>query len=198
MFVVTIDQVGSSTSADRVPALLAELDALTRDHRVLAFERTVGDEVQGVLSEPERLRAVIAYALRDGHWSIGVGIGTVDEPLPSSTREATGPAFALARKAVDRAKGKRMLARVAVEATDRVRAAELEAAWHLVATIAAERSPKMWEAIDTVSIMGSNASAAARLGISAQALSERLRRAGWAAEVNAHPLLDELTRRADA
>jgi hypothetical protein len=198
MLVVTIDQIGSSTSADRVPAFLAELDVLTHDHRQLAFERTVGDEVQGVLAEPATLRAVVSHALRDGHWSIGIGIGDVDEPLPHSTREATGPAFSLARKAVDRAKGKRMVARVAVEAGNPERARDLEAAWHLVATIAAARSAKMWEAIDTVSMMNSNASAAARLGISAQALSERLQRAGWAAELNAYPLIDELTKQADA
>jgi hypothetical protein len=198
MLVVTIDQVGSSTSRDRVPAFLEALDALTRGRCELAFERTVGDEVQGVLSEPAALRAVVSHALRDGHWSIGVGIGAVDLPLPSSTREAAGPAFVLARRAVERAKGKRMLARVAVEAADPRPAADLEAAWHLVATIAAERSPKMWEAIDTVSAMNSNSAAAAHLGISVQALSERLRRAGWAAEVNARPLLDDLAGRADA
>lgn len=198
MLVVTIDQVGSSTSSDRVPAFLEALDALTRGRRELAFERTVGDEVQGVLSEPAVLRAVVSHALRDGHWSIGIGIGVVDEPLPRSTREATGPAFVRARKAVDRAKNKRMVARVAVEGPDAERAAQLEAAWHLVATIAAARSTKMWEAIDTVSAMDSNTSAAAHLGVSGQALSERLRRAGWAAELNAASLLDDLARRADA
>jgi len=198
MLVVTIDQVGSSTSSDRVPEFLAEVERLTRGRVELAFERTVGDEVQGVLSQPAVLRAVVNHALRDGHWSVGVGIGSVEEPLPDSTRAAAGPAFSLARRAVDRAKNRRMPARIAVEAAVPERAAALEAAWHLVATIAAERSAKMWEAIDTVSTMESSAVAAAHLGITAQALSERLRRAGWAAEVNAYPLLDELTRWADA
>ena len=41
--------------------------------------------------------------LRAGGWSIGVGAGPVQTPLPASTRAATGPAFLSARRAVEAA-----------------------------------------------------------------------------------------------
>lgn len=197
MFVLTIDQVGSSTSADRVPDLLAALESqVGGTDVVLPFERTAGDEVQGLLADPTVVRRVVTTALRDGGWSVGVGIGEVATPLPSGTREASGPAYVLARRAVERAKNRRAVSRVAVEGEKAVAAAHLEAAWHLVATIAAQRSAKMWEAIDTVATVESNIAAAQKLGISEQALSERLRRSGWAAELAAQPLLDSLAERA--
>ncbi len=197
MIVVTIDQVGSSTSTDRVPDLLDRIgQQLEPDALVLPFERTTGDEVQGLLASVVGMRRVVSVALRDGGWSIGVGIGDVLEPLPASTREASGTAYVLARRAVERAKNRRAVSRVAVEGVDAEAAAELEAAWHLIATIAAQRSEKMWEAIDTVAAMDTQAAAAAELGISVQALSQRLQRSGWPAELAAHPLLDSLAERA--
>ena len=101
MYVMTIDQRGSSTDADRVPGLLAELGALSTAGR---FERSVGDEVQGVVERPDEVVEIALLALRSGRWYVGIGVGHVDLPLPASPREGSGPAFVAARLAVDRAK----------------------------------------------------------------------------------------------
>ena len=101
MFVFTIDQVGSTHSADRVPELLAAVQDI--DAR-LPFVRTVGDEVQGVLAEVESVLRVIEVTARQSGWSVGLGIGTVDEPLAASAPESRGPAFLAARQAVEDAK----------------------------------------------------------------------------------------------
>ncbi|WP_427004123.1 MarR family transcriptional regulator [Pseudarthrobacter sp. H2] len=101
MYVMTIDQRGSSTDTDRVPGLLAELGALSTAGR---FERSVGDEVQGVVERPDEVVEIALHALRSGRWYVGIGVGQVDLPLPASPREGSGPAFVAARLAVDRAK----------------------------------------------------------------------------------------------
>ena len=101
MYVLTIDQRGSTSDVDRVPELLAELSALSTAGR---FERSVGDEVQGVLQRPDEVVEIALHALRGDRWYVGIGVGPVDLPLPASPREGSGPAFVAARLAVDRAK----------------------------------------------------------------------------------------------
>ena len=99
---MTIDQRGSRERTDEVPELL---DVLTRVETQRGFERTIGDEVQGVLDSPEQVTlAVRLLAARTG-WHIGIGVGPVDTPLPSSTAEGRGEAFYAARRAVEAAKG---------------------------------------------------------------------------------------------
>jgi hypothetical protein len=104
MYVLTIDQRGSTSDVDRVPELLAELSALSALSSAGRFERSVGDEVQGVLERPEEVVEVVLHALRGDRWYVGIGVGSVDLPLPASPREGSGPAFVAARLAVDRAK----------------------------------------------------------------------------------------------
>ncbi|MCW2701062.1 MAG: uncharacterized protein JWQ45_2597, partial [Blastococcus sp.] len=71
---------------------------------LLAFERTAGDEFQGVLAEADDVVDTVLELVRLGGWSIGVGAGPVQTPLPASTRAGAGPAFLSARRAVDAAK----------------------------------------------------------------------------------------------
>ena len=100
MYVMTIDQRGSSTDIDRVPEFLDGL----RPFSSARFERSVGDEVQGVLGEPAAVVDVALHALRSGRWYVGIGVGQVSLPLTASPREGSGAAFVAARQAVDRAK----------------------------------------------------------------------------------------------
>ena len=60
---LTIDQRGSRRGPDRVPAVLA---ALTGVPTVLRFERPAGDEVQGVLGDPD---VVVDVVRRLARWS---------------------------------------------------------------------------------------------------------------------------------
>ena len=101
MFVMTIDQQGSRTSADAVPGVLAALEPVAA---VVGFARTIGDEVQGVLADPVAVAEAVRRVAVDSDWHIGIGIGEVERPLPETTVEARGEAFYAARQAVEAAK----------------------------------------------------------------------------------------------
>lgn len=193
MFVVTADQQGSRRSTDQVPALLSGLPDLSGV--LLPFERTVGDEVQAVLDDPESVVEVALHLLRLGGWSVGIGAGPVLEPLPESTREASGPAFIAAREAVEAAKNRGRPVPVAVRGAAPAAAQDAEAILTLLGSVLARRSPAGWAAVDAArDALGRTGAdgpvqhqAAQRLGISQQAVSQRLRAAQWAEERAARP-----------
>ncbi|MBI4899293.1 MAG: hypothetical protein HY829_02315, partial [Actinobacteria bacterium] len=86
-FVVIADQVDSRTTSDRVPAALSVLSPVAQ---VLPYERTAGDEVQGLVGTGRAVvQSVVALTRLDG-WRLGIGVGPVEEPLPESTRAARG------------------------------------------------------------------------------------------------------------
>jgi len=103
MFVITADQRGSRSQPDRVDAALRLVGAAPL---VRPFERTAGDELQGVADDPAAALGVVLLLVRDGHWSVGVGVGGVRTPLPEQTRAGAGEAFERARVAVTRAKAR--------------------------------------------------------------------------------------------
>lgn len=195
MFVLTIDQKGSRGGRDRVPELLELLRGVPMDR---PFERSVGDEVQGVTADAGNAVEAALLALRNGHWSVGIGVGTVDLPLPASTREASGPAFFAAREAVDRAKktGDRPPLAVAGSAG----AADAEAVLVLIGRLIRDRSAEQWRILDQVEpgIWGAQSAAARRLGISPQSVGKTTARAGWQEEWAARPAAAVLLARAEA
>ncbi|GIG39824.1 hypothetical protein [Cellulomonas phragmiteti] len=195
MFVLTIDQRGSRHGTDRVPELL---DALAGTRVLRGFERTVGDEVQGVLDDPEVVVDTALRVLRDGGWSVGIGAGAVDEPLPASPREGAGPAFVLARDAVEAAKSRQRPVPVAVRGADEVAASDADAVLALLGAVAARRTDAGWAAVDAAreAEAGGQDVVARALGVSQQAVSQRLRTAMWAEEVAARPAAARLLTRA--
>jgi len=201
MWVLTIDQRASRRRGDRVPELLGALPGAGAPGVVLAFDRTVGDEVQGVLDDAPTVLDVVLRVARLGEWSVGVGVGPVDEPLPASTREGSGAAFVRAREAVERAKRRAGELPVAVVGDDggsaAERAADAEAVLQLLASVAARRTDAGWEAVDLVAAGLSQRAAAARLGVSAQAVSQRVRASMWPEEAAARPLAARLLEEAD-
>lgn len=99
MFVINADQRDSRSNPDRVPALLT---AAAECAAVLPFERTVGDEVQGVFASGADVLAALELILRNGRWSVGIGVGSAElAETPSASR---GDAFIAARSAVETAK----------------------------------------------------------------------------------------------
>lgn len=94
VLVLTIDQQGSRTGQDRVPGLLRALEAVPVR---AAFERTVGDELQGVPQGAEAAYQAIRVATRDGDWHVGLGAGPGELDDGASTRAGRGPAFLHAR-----------------------------------------------------------------------------------------------------
>ena len=107
MFVLTADQRASTRVGDHVTALIESLRpwfAAHSDHVALPLERTVGDEVQTVLSSADAALDLALTLTRTGNWSVGIGSGPVEAPLGESARASAGPAFVAARAAVERAK----------------------------------------------------------------------------------------------
>jgi hypothetical protein len=179
MYVLTIDQRGSTGDVDRVPALLAELSTLSAELPTAGrFERSVGDEIQGVVEGAGEVVEIALHALRSGRWYVGIGVGEVDLPLPASPREGSGPAFVAARAAVDRAKaaaahvpiavaggvGRKVAAAPArrnggaatgldrldrLDGVDRALAcANAEAVLRLIGRLVLDRTPAQWKVVD--------------------------------------------------
>ena len=188
---LTVDQRGSRRSADRVPGVLAALSGVPV---VLRFERTAGDEVQGVLDDPAAVVDVVRRLVRDGGWSIGIGAGPVQTPLPGSTRAGAGAAFISARTAVEAAK--RRPVRLAVRGAAADPAADAQAVLTAVAALIERRSDQAWEAIALVEAGRTQAQAATELGITRQAVGQRLAAGLWEVERDLLPAATRLLARA--
>jgi hypothetical protein len=161
---------------------------------VLGFERTAGDEFQGVLADPDTVVEVVLQLVRAGTWSIGVGAGPVQTPLPQSTRAGAGPAFLSARRAVDAAKQRP--ARLAVRGAVPVDAGDAQAVLTALAVVVERRSDQAWEAIALVGSGRTQADAATELGISRQAVGQRLAAGLWDLERELRPTASRLLTRA--
>lgn len=176
MYVMTIDQRKSRISDDLVDPLLARLKADLDFTAVRSFERTAGDEVQGVLNDPA---AVVRFALslaQTGKWSVGIGVGPVKTPLPESTRAGAGAAFEQARDAVEDAKhaAGHVCVRGAHPACD-----DVDAMLQLLGALSLKRTTAAVEAGTMLAKGATQQEIAQRLGISQQAVSARLRAALW-------------------
>ena len=189
---LTVDQRASRRSPDRVPEVLRLLNSTVST--LLGFERTAGDEFQGVLADPDDVVDVVHTLVRAGDWSIGIGAGPVQTPLPPSTRAGAGPAFLSARRAVDAAKQRP--SRLAVRGAVPTDAGDAQAVLTALAVIVERRSDQAWEAIALVSAGRTQADAAATLGISRQAVGQRLAAGLWELERELRPTAARLLSRA--
>jgi hypothetical protein len=197
--VLTIDQRGSThdTATDRVPATLAALADLPGAAMLRPFERTAGDEFQGVLDDPAAVAAVVERLLREDTWNVGIGVGDVEEPLPESTRAGRGPAYLHARDAVTAAKSAPWRLRVVGEGADhepdRAKAVRaLETTLWLWAAVLHRRTPRGWEVADLVDAGASYDQAAKRLGVTQSAISQRAQAAGIVEGRRARELVTDL------
>lgn len=190
---LTVDQRASRRSPDRVAGALKLLNG--QFAAVLPFERTAGDEFQGVLADPDEVVDVAVRLVRIGGWSIGIGAGPVQTPLPPSTRAGAGPAFLSARRAVDAAKQRP--ARLAVRGAVPPEAGDAQAVLTALAVVVERRSEQAWEAIELVSDGRTQAEAAGALGISRQAVGQRLATGLWELERELRPTAARLLSRAE-
>src|SRR5215208_1240397 len=191
-FVFTVDQIRSRAQQDLVEATLAglrEVDTL------LPFTRTVGDEFQGLVANPASVVDVTLSLMRTVGWHIGIGIGAVQQPLPSDARQARGPAFLAARSAVEAAK--KQSTHLSVRSVpDRVEAHDAEIPFRLLIALQLRRSPQGWEAAELMD-HGLTQAAASTLAITRQALSQRLQAAHWSLDREARLVLARLLARAE-
>ncbi len=204
MYVLTIDQRGSTTDVDRVPGLISALGRLTK----APFERSVGDELQGVVDHAADVVDIALHALRDGHWYVGIGIGAVQLAPGASPREGTGSGFVAARKAVELAKGAAAQVPVSVVSGSMGRGRETlpdagegamsgahaQAVLRLIGRVVQQRTPAQWRVVDRLRALdggegrhGSQKHVALELGISEQSVSRAVLRSGWQEEWAARP-----------
>ena len=208
MYVLTIDQQGSTSDIDRVPELI---DALL-DLAPVPFERSVGDELQGVVEHAADVVDIALHALRSGHWYVGIGIGTVQLAPGASPREGSGNAFVAARKAVELAKGAAGQVPLSVvsgtmasgkdspsptrENTAQegaMASANAQAVLRLIGRLVQQRTEAQWRVVDRLRAAqgggrhGSQKQVARELGITEQSVSRAVLRSGWQEEWAARP-----------
>ncbi|WP_205856332.1 hypothetical protein [Phytoactinopolyspora endophytica] len=191
-YVLTVDQRRSRRGRDLVEEALTMLNRDVPDP-LLSFERTTGDELQGALTDVGHVIRASLALMRQGTWSVGIGIGDAEEPLPDSTRAARGTAFIHARDAVDAAK--RRPQTIAVAGPDD-RAHDADALLTLLAGLISKRTAAGWEAIDLMEAGYTVADAAERLDVTRQAIGQRLAVALWQQEKDVHPLAARLLEEA--
>jgi hypothetical protein len=190
MFVITADQVDSRHDVDRAAEAVEALTAEFGPELSLDVDQTSGDEIQAVTESAAAALGMTTALTRTGHWSVGLGVGGVRTPLPTAARKATGAAFIAARDAVEAAKRSESRFALRAVATGSGRSAEDVAPLiDMLLLIRARRSPLGWEVVDLMRGGTSQKETAGILGISAAAVSQRLRAALWRVEEEARPAL---------
>jgi hypothetical protein len=188
--VVTVDERRSRRSAhSRVAGLAERLNAIPGLVTSRPFEVTVGDELQGILAFPGQVIPVLRVIARDEGWWVGIGIGNV-EVWGESARLSTGTAFVQARRAVDRAK--KIAWGVAVEGAGWRRVSDLDRAIALWITLLETRSERGWETVELRRNGLTEPEIAARLGITQQAVNQRLRTAFFAQDEEGALLIESI------
>ncbi|MDQ0691779.1 MarR family transcriptional regulator [Arthrobacter sp. W4I7] len=204
MYVLTVDQRGSTSDVDRVPELISALQSLTPAR----FERSVGDELQGVVEQPDEVVDIALHALRSGYWYVGIGIGVVQLVPGGSPREGSGSGFVAARKAVELAKSAAGQVPLSVVAGTIGRGKEIppqakegamaganaQAVLRLIGRLVQQRTQAQWRVVDSLRALqagdgkhGSQKHVAHQLGITEQSVSRAVLRSGWQEEWAARP-----------
>jgi len=194
VFVLTIDQRHSRTETDRVPVLLDILrEVCTTSPPLAGFERTVGDEIQGLFGDGAGAVAAVRAVVREGGWHLGIGIGPI-EGVPATVREGRGSAFVSAREAVDAAKSS---GDVAVRAggdaaVSPLMVSTIEVMCRFLAATIAGRTEAQIQAVRALDSGLTGRQAARELGVSASAVSQRRTAAGYDLEMRGWEVLEEL------
>ena len=200
MLVLTVDQVDSRHHADRVEHAIA--DVRDRHGAALAAgpERTAGDEFQLATRDAGAALAIALDLVRDGGWSVGLGVGALDSPLGPSVRALAGSAFVAAREAVTAAKKRpARFALVVAAQHDPDATATLDPLVRLLLALRERRTAEGWELADLLDADPDRTltEAAELLGISTQAASQRALTAGLRLDREARGALETLLTAAD-
>ncbi|MHA7244770.1 hypothetical protein [Paeniglutamicibacter antarcticus] len=197
MYVVTLkqrDPRADGDLGDRMVRALSDIPTL------VPFQRSGPSLVVGVPECSEDAVDAILRALRNHHWVVGVGVGSLYEPVPSEAQYLQGTALGYAHTALERSEhtGERIpLSIIGPAATI---AAEAEAVLRLLGQIVSTRSVAEWAVLDLLvpGVRGQQKHVAAELGISAQAVSKAVVRSAWVEEWAARPAAARLLRLAES
>lgn len=183
---------------EQLTRLLEELNADLGDALLSRFTVTLGDEFQGLLCRPAVI-AEVEWRLRRELPAVrlwtGVGFGQLDTPLQERAIGMDGPAFHRAREAVERARGEGIHGGVFIGfgADDPVLTGLARLLEHHRRSFTA---PQV-EAVDRVRSGRRQSEVAQELDVSPQAISKRLKAAGWDAYRTGEEALRNLLDRYD-
>ncbi len=185
-YVLTINQRDSREVGDLTGDLLRALRYLPA---VVPFQRSVGDEVQGVVDSAMTAVDAALRAVRHRRWHVGIGVGGLTPPVPERIVDAEGYGLVYARRAVDRARKTGERIPLAVEGPDGGIAAEAEAVLRLLGQIVYTRTDAEWAVLDlmTPGARGQQKYVAQELGITTQAVSRAVVRSHWMEEWATRP-----------
>jgi Trp operon repressor len=197
MFVITADQIDSRHGDDLVDRAIGRLGELGGEALALPVERTAGDELQALTGDAGTVVDLVVALARTGSWSIGLGVGDVEAPLPSSIRAASGPAFFRARDAVEAAKRAPEHVALLVEPGLHRVTSDVEPLLTLALREHGRRDAEDWVVADLLADGLTQREIADRLGVSQQAVSKRIRRQSLATDRAIRDALARLLADAD-
>lgn len=192
-YVLTVNQRDAREDGDLVPELLRVLRGVDT---LVEFQRSVGDELIGVVGSPVTAVDAVLRALRSRRWNVGVGVGALDGAdgtpgLPDSQDlgDLTGPALAYARAAVEAAQAVGSGIPLAVDGPDREAAEQAQAVLRLIGQLVWTRTEAEWRVLDLMvpGVRGQQKLVATELGITAQAVSKAVQRSFWTEEHACRP-----------
>ncbi|RBY90734.1 hypothetical protein [Blastococcus sp. TF02A-26] len=157
----------------------------------MPFVLSVAGEEDVVLADAGGVVEAVLRLVRAGRRPIGVGAG-----LLSGAPGRGGPAVLAASRALVVAA--RRPGRVAVRGPQPAEAQDAEAVLSALAVLVARRSAAAWAAVDLLVAGRTQAAAAAELGVSRQAVGQRLTAGGWDLERDLRPTATRLLARAEA
>lgn len=197
VYVVTLkqrDRRADGDLGDEMLRVLSEIPTLT------AFQRSGPSLLVGVPQDPLGTVDAVLTALRSHHWLVGLGVGSLYEPVPDEAQFLQGAALGYAHTAAERSEhtGERIPLSVVGHEVDI--AAEAEAVLRLLGQIVSTRSVAEWAVLDllTPGVRGQQKHVAAELGISAQAVSKAVVRSAWVEEWAARPAAARLLQLLDS
>ncbi|BAK34500.1 hypothetical protein MLP_14860 [Microlunatus phosphovorus NM-1] len=194
-YVMTVDQISSRQRRDAVPAAIT---AMATRFPHAKTTRTVGDEFQALfVADPMSVVDAILMLMREGSWHVGIGIGPVEEPVPDDLRAARGPAFLAARQAVEEAKERSNHLQLVATPPAAEEGVDAEVLLELLLTLRARRSDAGWAAAELADAGLTQAAIGTELGISRQAVNQRLQAAQWALDARSRPVAARLLARTE-
>ncbi|QTH58789.1 MarR family transcriptional regulator [Corynebacterium hindlerae] len=180
----------------RAELVARSAEALSTMEGVGTFDILGVEDICAVVDTPEAVADTTMALLSAGEWAIGIGIApTATNPTSDVVTKLAGAALgARARVGVVKVRvhGPRALKPDADEW-----ASDIAACFLMLATVLAKRSIEGREATSLMRRGYNQNEAAAELGITKQAMSQRLQAAGWQAETAGWQLAVNLLRRAE-
>jgi|GEM_PF-5965779 len=187
LYAVAIGRTGSGADPAALSALAAELERGPWQGGL----RTRPDGTLAAATDSERFVVALAMDLmRRGH--LGLGIGIAGDEQADGVED--GPGAAAATRAWSRTRTAPVPIIVDGPAHRQAALLDAQSALQLTGAIVTRRSVPGHTAVGLMDRLGSQTEAAAVLGITRQAMSQRLRAAGWQSELAGRRLAERLLR----